>query len=104
MINPSVTNAEHTQYYVAMVLDEVISNLASHFERKYVEASIKSSGGNVGDARYFLKKGCEATALSCLPKPKLHKRRCCTINKSSLDTATRQKLETGMYKLIIFPE
>lgn len=101
MINPSVTSAEHTEHYVAMVLDEVISKLASHFERKYVEACVKSSGGNIGDSRYFLKKGCEATTLSCLPKLKLHKRRCCTINKASLDAATVQKLESGMYRIMI---
>ena len=98
MINPSVTNAEHSQHYVAMVLDEVLSNLASHFERKYVEASVKSNGGNACDSRYFLKKGCEATTLSCLPKHMLHKRRCCTINKTVLDAETLQALESGMYK------
>ena len=98
MINPSVTSAEHTQCYVAMVLDDVISNLASHYDRKCVEASVKSSGGNIYDSRYFLKKGCKATTLSCLPKHKLRKRRCCTINKTSLDAVTLQTLVTGMYK------
>lgn len=56
MINPSVTNAKHSQHYVAMVLDEVLSDLVPHFERKYLETSVKSSGGNTCDSRYFFEE------------------------------------------------
>ena len=96
IINPSVSNADRSDYFVAMVLDDVLSKISSTFGKEVIEKSVKASGygcgSNTSDSRYFLRKGCSATTLS-LPKQKLHKRHCCIINTTLVDEETLLTLE-----------
>ena len=93
-INPSVSNADRSDYFVAMVLDDVLSKISSTFGKEVIEKSVKASGcgSNTSDSRYFLRKGCSATTLRSLPKQKLHKRRC-IINTTLVDEETLLTLE-----------
>ena len=94
MINPNVWNAYRSECYIAFVLDEVV-NLCS-VTRLAIESAVKVAGnGSINTPRYFLKKGVTVTSLSGLQKEKLHKRRCCSINKKSMDANLLQEFEKG---------
>lgn len=97
MINSNVSNADRTESYIAFVLDDVINLNLTSKSRLTVETAVKlNSTGSVTAGRYFLQKGASATTLVGLPKTMLHKRRCCSISKRSIDTELLQKLEEGV--------
>lgn len=94
MINPSVFNADRSQEFIAVVVDNVLSAGLS----QVIETSVKGCGrGSTTDNRYFLKEDIESEvrSLSGLSKSKLCKRRC-TINLNDLEKQTVLNLRQGM--------
>ena len=100
MINASVFNADRSQEFIAIVVDDVLSAGLSLVNKRLLERAIKDCGcGSTTDIRYFLKEDVEikARSVSGLPKCKLHKRRCFTINLSNLEKETVLNLRQGMH-------
>ena len=99
MINPCVFNADRSEEFVAVVVDEVVSAGLSDVQKSLKEGAIKESGrGSQIDCRYFLKEGVtiKARSLSGITKSKLHKRRCHTINVHDLNKKTLLDFRQGI--------
>lgn len=100
MVNPQVSNADRSESFIAVVIDDLLSARLVSQSKVSIERAVKDSGlGSTVDARYFLKQGASADSLSGLPKSQVHKRRCCTINTKLLDKKLLSGLKNG--KIII---
>lgn len=102
MINPEVANANKTQHYVAIILDDV-SKLGVQFHRSEIERAVQvMKCGNTNDNRYFLKQGVAASTMQGQPKANTRKARCCTINKAIVDKDILRRLYRGIFDILQF--
>ena len=97
IINPSVTNVEKSDHYIAIVLDSP-SKLGVAIEHSaFVKAVRDSACGNIGNNHYFLRHGAEATFIHGQRKSCLRKARCCTIKKDIVKTDILLRLYRGNF-------
>ena len=98
MVNPSVTNADRSCEFIAIVIDDALSAGLSQISKGCIERAIKDCGhGSTSDARYFEDVEVECHSLSGLPKCQLRKRRCCSISLSDIDKETVLNFRQGMH-------
>ena len=102
MVNPRVNNADRSESFIAVVIDDLLSAGLVSESKVSIERAVKDSSlaGSTVDGRYFLRQGVLAESLNGLPKSQLHKR-CCTINTKLLDTKVLLDLKNGILVTII---
>lgn len=97
MINPQVSNADHSEIFIAAAIDDLLSAGLVSQSKLSIDRAVKDSGlGSTVDVRYFLKQGVSVDSLSSLPKSQLHKRRCWTIFTKLWDKTLLLDLKNGI--------
>jgi hypothetical protein len=96
MINPNVSNIDRSESFIAVVLDDLFNAGLSSMNRVMIEKAVKETKcGSTTNGRYFLKGDERVSSYASVRKTQTIKRRCCSINRSSIDKSIMLSFEQG---------